>query len=537
MRNPTYLVQSRHGVFYFRWPLPASRHPDKRRSDVRLSLGTRQPPVALMLARALAVGGLRLDTGRPKAMRYDEMRRHVLDHFQTRLDNLREQIAAHGPPDEYTQAAMRNSRSIADEAPGDFLGTGAQAEQDALLASLLARWQRTETLSDAQKVLLLGEINSGFKAYLDSAFELIADDDGYKYSGAVPALQSTPPEVRPATATSVSFDEVIANYINEGRRGTGWVPKTIEEKQAAMTLLKELTGGMAPASMTKADARGVKDTLLRLPKNRNKMAATRDLNLQDALALEGVEKITTQTVNGYLANYKALFNYAVNNGYAKENIFANLTVPQSKRRSATSRKAFSPEQLRLLFSELTAPASEIASKPHLRWASLIGLFTGARVNEVAQLHLSDIRKVDGIWCFDLNEKMGKQLKTDAAMRIVPIHDKLLATGFLDFVELRRAGVSDRLFPEFTYTPQNGYGRNLGRWFNEQLVPKLNMSGSGLVFHSLRHSMVTTLSQADVAEPVIKAIVGHEQAGVTQVHYNKSGFTIPQLKAALDLFSF
>ncbi|WP_458792337.1 DUF6538 domain-containing protein [Yoonia sp. MH D7] len=58
MRNPTYLVLSRHGVFYFRWPLPASRHPENRRSEVRLSLRTRRPSVALMLARAMAVGGL-----------------------------------------------------------------------------------------------------------------------------------------------------------------------------------------------------------------------------------------------------------------------------------------------------------------------------------------------------------------------------------------------------------------------------------------------------------------------------------------------
>ncbi|WP_218588289.1 hypothetical protein, partial [Loktanella atrilutea] len=61
-------------------------------------------------------------------MRYDEMRRHVLEHFQTRLDNLREQIAAHGPPDDRTQAVMRATLGIAQEAPGDFQGSAAPAE-------------------------------------------------------------------------------------------------------------------------------------------------------------------------------------------------------------------------------------------------------------------------------------------------------------------------------------------------------------------------------------------------------------------------
>lgn len=35
--------------------------------------------------------------------------------------------------------------------------------------------------------------------------------------------------------------------------------------------------------------------------------------------------------------------------------------------------------------------------PHRFWGPMLGLCTGARVNEVAQLYLDDVHEVNGIW--------------------------------------------------------------------------------------------------------------------------------------------
>ena len=51
----------------------------------------------------------------------------------------------------------------------------------------------------------------------------------------------------------------------------------------------------------------------------------------------------------------------------------------------------------------------------------------------------------------------------------------------------------RLFMAFSYNAKEGYGRNLGRWFNTVFLPGLGLKESGLVFHSLRHTMVTRLA--------------------------------------------
>jgi len=103
-------------------------------------------------------------------------------------------------------------------------------------------------------------------------------------------------------------------------------------------------------------------------------------------------------------------------------------------------------------------------------------------------------------------------------------------------ELEAAGQT-KLFPSFQYCAKNGWGRNLGQWFNNVLLVKLGIKSKELVFHSLRHTVVTRLLQANVPEPVVKAIVGHAQAGVTQQHYFKEGYTLAQLHSALSALSF
>ena len=64
---------------------------------------------------------------------------------------------------------MRATRSIADEAAGDFPDSGAEAEQEALLASFLKSRGITQNLTAAQKIQLLTMVQRGFKAYLDVA--------------------------------------------------------------------------------------------------------------------------------------------------------------------------------------------------------------------------------------------------------------------------------------------------------------------------------------------------------------------------------
>ena len=103
MRLTAYLCTSRHGIFYFRFPLPPEFQPARKRGHIKVSLGTREPSVAQRLARFLTLAGQTI-LARPKvrAMRYDEMRGHVRDHFGKLLHDFRERSAATGPPAVWT---------------------------------------------------------------------------------------------------------------------------------------------------------------------------------------------------------------------------------------------------------------------------------------------------------------------------------------------------------------------------------------------------------------------------------------------------
>ena len=61
-------------------------------------------------------------------------------------------------------------------------------------------------------------------------------------------------------------------------------------------------------------------------------------------------------------------------------------------------------------------------------------FTGARVEEVAQALVADVRERDGIGYLDINaEGEGKSLKNAARRGAVPLHPALVAEGFLAYV--------------------------------------------------------------------------------------------------------
>jgi len=149
------------------------------------------------------------------------------------------------------------------------------------------------------------------------------------------------------------------------------------------------------------------------------------------------------------------------------------------------------------------------------------MHTGARLNELCQLEINDIRQQDGIWVFDINSAgPEKQLKSKAAKRLIPVHPKLLDLGLLTFVEqLRRRGEL-RLFPELPVR-RDGAGQSASLWFGRyrkslglyHQTPKKD-------FHSFRTTLINTLKQKRLPEPEIAALVGHATETMTFGRYGK-----------------
>ena len=160
-------------------------------------------------------------------------------------------------------------------------------------------------------------------------------------------------------------------------------------------------------------------------------------------------------------------------------------------------------------------------KDHLRWAAVMGLYTGARVGEIAQLFLRDFTVEDGIPSIRIQiESDGQTLKTESSERLVPIHPDLVALGLLERVERLRQEGAARLFPEMRIDSKAGAGNAISKGFGYYLGVlgiKPRRANGTLGFHSLRKNVIQELqgSKTLTAERR-RAFVGHE-SGDADVH--------------------
>lgn len=532
MHAPAYLHVSRHRVFYLRWPLPKALHPLGKPSTIKVSLDTRDRRQALHLARSLGYLAEQLIAGEAAAgMKYEDIRAVLKLHFSNMLTRKKEQIATTGRLDWESIVALKNGEAFAQDAINRNEPQLMGEDDASLLARFTAQYDLSiEPHSPAYESLRV-EIKRAYRDYCRAVLNYDRSLDDYTFTQ--PA--TTPGEVTRITGPVTPLHEAGDRYIEENIRGNRWGEKTQFEKGQHVTLLYEILGQDTDIrTVTAPKAQTVKQTLLRYPRNRNKNPKTRGLSLQEALAVPGVEKLNVQTINKYLATYSGLFIWAKKNGYVDEAVFSGFTIRQNKNQGKSGRSGFGDTQVNAMLDELIHNHKGLVRKDYQKWGPLIGLYTGARLNEISQIHLSDIRQEQGIWCFDLNDDdEGKHLKNEASRRLVPMHPRLIGLGFLDHVKSMQLSGKEKLFPDFSHCSKNGWGRALGRWFNDSFLKKMGMTDNRLVFHSLRHTVVTTLLRHNVPEPIVKAIVGHAQKGVTQQNYFKEGYTLQQMADAMN----
>ncbi|MGS0756768.1 site-specific integrase, partial [Roseateles sp. GG27B] len=198
-------------------------------------------------------------------------------------------------------------------------------------------------------------------------------------------------------------------------------------------------------------------------------------------------------------------------------------------------------------------------RPHYYWLPVLGLLVGGRLNELAQLYLSDIRTSEsGVHYLDFNlegegkvnadkensdaqetDAQDKSLKTINATRQVPIHPMLQELGFIDYVVALRGAGYKRLFPELRHDKVKGYGKHAGSWFNERFLGnQLKIERNGRkTFHSFRHNFSTALGDSDTP-PIIKSqLMGHSRGTAENESRYDKGRRIDQLAEHLSRIDF
>ena len=534
MRIPAYLTVSRHGVYYFRYPIAVTLHPSASATTLKLSLRTRDTRQALDLSRRLSyVANLLCQHGADSRMTYAEIRAMLKEHFSSMLALKKQAMADDGPltPLEVycLESDVAGSRGAATDSIQDHLKLF--AFDSMIVDDILRKYGKSTSLQEGDRRALLNEYRKANSVYAKAVLDHDGSTHGYELDGTQNAVAAL--KISGTKSGSTTLGELVVAFFKFAAIENRWIGKTKGEKEEHVSLLFEALGKDTDiARVDRRAARDIRDMLSTYPVNRFKMADTKGKSLTEIREGKWKRTLHPLTINKYLQTYNTLFGWAKGNGYVAENPFEGLSLNTSKANKEPPRLPFSTDALDSILNALLG--KDVAIQPHHRWGSLSALHMGARLNEVAQLDLDDVTLRDDIWCVDINANgPRKKLKNAASKRVVPIHPRLIDLGLLDYAkDMRGLAGNTRLFPQLTYTTSDGYGRNLGRWFNESLLPSLGVKSKQHTFHSLRHSVIERLIAADVSQAHIMAIVGHETGTTTLKTYNRNGFPPRQLLDAL-----
>lgn len=274
----------------------------------------------------------------------------------------------------------------------------------------------------------------------------------------------------------------------------------------------------------------------------------------------GLALKSADSIKRHVGHISEILNYGVENNMLSFNAAAKYKRGRDFKKKGSpqaDRDRFSPEELVMIFTHDWFPNGSSLKgngkhwRSHYYWLPLMGLLTGARINELSQLYLDDVvQSESGVWYFDFNlnqpdkidadaQEDDKSLKTVNSIRVIPMHDVLARLGLPEYVAaLRKAGYT-RLFPELRYDNIKGYGKPAGSWFNERFLgKKLGIERNGKkVFHSFRHNFVTALERLEVSEGVRAMLAGH-QRGKTEsgTRYSKDR-NADELKLSIDRLDF
>ncbi|HHP0462544.1 TPA: tyrosine-type recombinase/integrase [Vibrio harveyi] len=242
-----------------------------------------------------------------------------------------------------------------------------------------------------------------------------------------------------------------------------------------------------------------------------KLAGREVININKKLKLP---TLSPESVKDYIQKCSSFFEWCLQMELTDINPFKGMKFKKT-RKDSEAKHAYNKTELKKLFSTEIHTLKQY-KHPHYYWLPLLGILSGARLNELCQLYKTDIYQEGGHWVISIDDSYaGQRLKNNFSRRVIPLHPKLIKLGFIDYLSSVQ---HERLFPELKLE-RDGYGTSASKWFG-RFKTKLGF-GKGYDFHSLRHTVATQLKNHDVSPIVAGEILGHSQNNITYDRYGKS----------------
>ena len=236
---------------------------------------------------------------------------------------------------------------------------------------------------------------------------------------------------------------------------------------------------------------------------------------------------------------KTLFRYADRNEFLSADPFQRITLERPKRTKVAKRDDWEPDDLRMWFGSHIYKSDE---RPRggggeaTYWLPILALFHGFRAGELCQLDRHDVITRNDVVCLRLAPSdeddlhQGKSIKTEQSIRVVPVHRRVIALGFLEYVKSVKGR---KLFPQIKPDSKGRWSGLFSKWFG-RYRRSVGLKEGTKPFHAFRHTWKTAARSAGISEEIHDEISGHEKANEGRSY---GSIPIKVLKAAVDSVDF
>ncbi len=285
--------------------------------------------------------------------------------------------------------------------------------------------------------------------------------------------------------------------------------KTVLESRHSLRLFAGAVGqDLAVSELTADHVRAFFDVVRWWPSNATKRAPYKGLAVMDVVALAQANQVpepAAWTVAKHRQRLSVFLVSLVSAGLLASNPLAGIRAIATPDADDTG-EPFTDDQLKAIFDPMAFPAW--AKKyPHRWFGPMLGLYSGARVNEIAQLRVEDIDTIDGVPGFFVRQGgKGQSVKNKNSRRFVPLAKPVIDAGFLVYIDEVRQARHAQIFPHLPNSTGLGFGRQLSRQFSVY-IKRQGITAKGQGFHGFRHTIASRLDEAGVSASAIAAITG------------------------------
>jgi len=261
-----------------------------------------------------------------------------------------------------------------------------------------------------------------------------------------------------------------------------------------------------------------KKDLFRIPSGRNSFHKYKGKSIKQVLAMNPTEpSMHINTVSKHFKNAKLIFRYARVEGTISFDPSEDMKIDTIE----SEGYPFEIEELEKIFYSPDYKEDK-HNKSFQFWLPILGLFTGARLEEISSLRLKDFEQHGDIWCINVIEdtKENKTLKNKPSRRLIPLHPFLVnELGIIVKVKKLEKQRKRRLFPELIKNEEDRYSTPVTGWFSNSFKKRLGIpNGVGKNFHSFRHNFTDNLKQQMVPLTIIDDLTGHKTLGESMGTY-------------------